>query len=59
MDNVVNSTLLKEVVEVKERYKLKVATAADIGNTSVRKYISLADVYAAPDYAGTFNVGYV
>lgn len=59
MDNVVNSTLLKEVVEVKERYKLRVATAADIGNTSVRKYISLADVYAAPEYAGTFNVGYV
>lgn len=59
MDAVVNSTLLKEVVEVKERYKLKVATAADIGNTSVRKYISLTDVYAAPEYAGTFNVGYV
>lgn len=59
MDDVVNSTLLKEVVEVKERYKLKVATAADIDNTSVRKYISLADVYAAPEYAGTFNVGYV
>lgn len=59
MDNVVNSTLLKEVVEVKERYKLRVATAADIGNTSVRKYISLTDVYAALDYAGTFNVGYV
>lgn len=59
MDDVVNSTLLKEVVEVKERYKLRVATAAAIGNTSVRKYISLADVYAAPDYAGTFNVGYV
>lgn len=59
MDDVVNSTLLKEVVKVKERYKLKVATAADIADTSVRKYISLADVYAAPDYAGTFNVGYV
>lgn len=59
MDDVVNSTLLKEVVEVKERYKLKVATAADIGNTSVRKYISLANVYAASEYAGTFNVGYV
>ena len=59
MDDVVNSTLLKEVVEVKERYKLSVATAADIGNTSVRKYISLADVYVAPEYAGTFNVGYV
>lgn len=59
MDAVVNSTLLKEVVEVKERYKLRVATAADIGNTSVRKYISLADVYAASEYAGTFNVGYV
>lgn len=59
MDAVVDSTLLKEVVEVKERYKLKVATAADIGDTSVRKYISLADVYAAPEYAGTFNVGYV
>ena len=59
MDNVVNSTLLKEVVKVKERYKLRVATAADIGNTSVRKYISLTDVYAAPEYAGTFNVGYV
>lgn len=62
MDDVVNSTLLKEVVEVKERYKLRVATAADKGNTSVRKYISLADVYAAPvapEYAGTFNVGYV
>ena len=59
MDAVVNSTLLKEVVEVKERYKLKVATAAEIGDTSVRKYISLADVYAAPEYAGTFNVGYV
>lgn len=59
MDNVVNSTLLKEVVEVKERYKLRVATAAEIGDTSVRKYISLTDVYAAPKYAGTFNVGYV
>lgn len=59
MDNVVNSTLLKEVVEVKERYKLRVATAADKDNTSVRKYISLADVYEAPEYAGTFNVGYV
>lgn len=59
MDDVVNSTLLKEVVEVKERYKLRVATAADKDNTSVRKYISLADVYAAPEYAGTFNVGYV
>lgn len=58
MNDVVNSTLLKEVVKVKERYKLKVATAADIGN----RYISLADVYAtpaAPEYAGTFNVGYV
>lgn len=58
MDDVVNSTLLKEVVKVKERYKLRVATAADIGN----RYISLADVYtvpAAPEYAGTFNVGYV
>lgn len=59
MDDVVNSTLLKEVVEVKERYKLRVATAAEIGNASVRKYISLADVYAASEYAGTFNVGYV
>lgn len=59
MDAVVNSTLLKEVVKVKERYKLRVATAADIGNTSVRKYISLAAVYAASEYAGTFNVGYV
>lgn len=62
MDDVVNSTLLKEVVEVKERYKLRVATATEIDNTSVRKYISLADVYAAPaapEYAGTFNVGYV
>lgn len=59
MDDVVNSTLLKEVVEVKERYKLRVATAAEIANTSVRKYISLANVYAAPEYAGTFNVGYV
>lgn len=59
MDDVVNSTLLKEVVKVKERYKLRVATAADIDNTSVRKYISLTDVYAAPEYAGTFNVGYV
>ena len=59
MDDVVNSTLLKEVVKVKERYKLRVATAADIGNTSRRKYISLADVYEAPEYAGTFNVGYV
>lgn len=58
MDDVVNSTLLKEVVKVKERYKLRVATAADIGN----RYISLADVYTAPaasEYAGTFNVGYV
>lgn len=59
MDDVVNRTLLKEVVEVKERYKLRVATATEIGDTSVRKYISLADVYAAPEYAGTFNVGYV
>lgn len=62
MDDVVNSTLLKEVVKVKERYKLRVATTAEIDNTSVRKYISLADVYsapAAPEYAGTFNVGYV
>lgn len=56
MDDVVNSTLLKEVVEVKERYKLRVATAADTG----RKYISLTDVYAeTAEYAGTFNVGYV
>lgn len=55
MDDVVNSTLLKEVVEVKERYKLRVATAADTG----RKYISLTDVYEATEYAGTFNVGYV
>lgn len=59
MDDVVNSTLLKEVVEVKERYKLKVATATEIGDTNVRKYISLTDVYAASEYAGTFNVGYV
>lgn len=62
MDDVVNSTLLKEVVKVKERYKLSVATAAEIADTSVRKYISLADVYSAPvapEYAGTFNVGYV
>lgn len=62
MDDVVNSTLLKEAVKVKERYKLKVATAAEIDDTSVRKYISLADVYSAPvasEYAGTFNVGYV
>ena len=62
MDDVVNSTLLKEVVKVKERYKLRVATTAEIENTSVRKYISLADVYSAPvapEYAGTFNVGYV
>lgn len=62
MDDVVNRTLLKEVVKVKERYKLRVATAADIDNTSRRKYISLADVYSAPvasEYAGTFNVGYV
>lgn len=59
MDDVVNSTLLKEVVEVKERYKLRVATAAEIDDASVRKYISLTDVYAAPEYAGTFNVGYV
>ena len=57
MDDVVNSTLLKEVVNVKERYKLRVATAADTGR---KKYISLADVYEASDeYAGTFNVGYV
>lgn len=55
MDDVVNSTLLKEVVKVKERYKLRVATAADTG----RKYISLTDVYEASEYAGTFNVGYV
>ena len=62
MDKVVNSTLLKEVVKVKERYKLRVATTADIADTSVRKYISLVDVYSAPvapEYAGTFNVGYV
>jgi len=64
MDDVVNSTLLKEVVEVKERYKLKVASPSEIGNTSVRKYISLTDVYVDPvyeatEYAGTFNVGYV
>ena len=59
MDDVVNSTLLKEVVEVKERYRLRKATAADTG----RKYISLTDVYVDPvyeatEYAGTFNVGY-
>lgn len=61
MDNVVNSTLLKEVVKVKERYQLRVATAADTGR---KKYISLTDVYVDPvyeatEYAGTFNVGYV
>lgn len=59
MDDVVNSTLLKEVVKVKERYKLSVATEAQKDDTSVRKYISLADVYSASEYAGTFNVGYV
>lgn len=62
MDDVVNRTLLKEVVKVKERYKLRVATEEDKVNTSRRKYISLADVYSAPvasEYAGTFNVGYV
>ena len=64
MDDVVNNTLLKEVVKVKERYKLKVASPSEIGNASVRKYISLTDVYVDPvyeatEYAGTFNVGYV
>ena len=59
MDDVVNSTLLKEVVEVKERYKLRVATAAEIADANVKKYISLTDVHEALEYAGTFNVGYV
>jgi len=58
MDDVVNSTLLKEVVEVKERYRLRKATAADIADVNVKKYISLSDVYAADNYEGAFNVGF-
>ena len=58
MDDVVNSTLLKEVVEVKERYRLRKATAADIADANVKKYISLSDVYAADNYEGAFNVGF-
>ena len=61
MDDVVNSTLLKEVVEVKERYKLRVATAAEIADNSVKKYFDLTAIYGneATVFEGTFNVGYV
>lgn len=61
MDDVVNSTLLKEVVKVKERYKLRVATTAEIADNSVKKYFDLTAIYGneATMFEGTFNVGYV
>lgn len=60
MDNVVNSTLLKEVVEVKERYELKKATTDEIADNSIKKYFDLTAIYGNAEtvFEGAFNVGY-
>ena len=60
MDDVVNSTLLKEVVDVQERYELRKATSAEIADNTVKKYFDLTDIYGNETtvFEGTFNVGY-
>lgn len=60
MDDVVNSTLLKEVVDVQERYELRRATPAEIADNSVKKYFDLTAIYGDETtmFEGTFNVGY-
>lgn len=60
MDAVVDSTLLKEVVDVQERYELRKATTAEIADNSVKKYFDLTAIYGdeATVFEGTFNVGY-
>lgn len=60
MDNVVNSTLLKEVVDVQERYELRKATSAEIADNTVKKYFDLTAIYGNETtvFEGTFNVGY-
>lgn len=60
MDDVVNSTLLKEVVEVKERYELKKATTDEIADNSIKKYFDLTAIYGNAEtvFEGAFNVGY-
>lgn len=60
MDAVVNSTLLKEVVDVQERYELRKANDAEIADNSVKKYFDLTAIYGneATVFEGTFNVGY-
>ena len=60
MDAVVNSTLLKEVVDVQERYELRKATSAEIADNTVKKYFDLTAIYGNETtvFEGTFNVGY-
>lgn len=60
MDDVVNSTLLKEVVDVQERYELRKATSAEIADNTVKKYFDLTAIYGDETtvFEGTFNVGY-
>lgn len=60
MDDVVNSTLLKEVVDVQERYELRKATSAEIADNTVKKYFDLTAIYGneTTEFKGTFNVGY-
>lgn len=60
MDDVVNSTLLKEVVEVKERYELKKATTDEIADNNIKKYFDLTAIYGNAEtvFEGAFNVGY-
>lgn len=60
MDDVVNSTLLKEVVDVQERYELRKATSAEIADNAVKKYFDLTAIYGdeTTEFKGTFNVGY-
>ena len=60
MDDVVDNTLLKEVVDVQERYELRKATPAEIADNNFKKYFDLTAIYEDKDtvFEGTFNVGY-
>lgn len=60
MDDVVNSTLLKEVVDVQERYELRKATSAEIADNTIKKYFDLTAIYGDETtvFEGAFNVGY-
>ncbi len=60
MDDVVNSTLLKEVVDVQERYELKKATADEIADSNIKKFFDLTAIYGNDEtvFEGAFNVGY-